>query len=164
MRLAEEVEQIGKHGRGDETNDDGPAQKLLVPPAVRPSHPGQKVVAMFFFALPRPKHKRPLVRVDCNNQTPRLWQPNIRREAERNTKHQIPSSREVPNLKHQTRKTDAGPTARRSVFEFGDWNLELLTRRAGWVLLIAANKPRHRPWVGLNWPGESHRHSIRHRV
>jgi hypothetical protein len=62
---------------------------------------------MFFFAFPGPKHKRSLVRSGCNSQIGRLWQTNNRREAERNTKLQIPSSREVSNLKHQTRKTDA---------------------------------------------------------
>src|SRR5438128_3398962 len=58
--------------------------------------------------------------------------PTIRegwRAAERNTKHQTPSSREVPNFKHQTPKTDAGAQmARRWFFELelGDWNLELV--------------------------------------
>src|SRR6266496_95019 len=74
MRLAEEVEQIGKRRRGDEAHDNGPAQKLLVPPAIGPSHPRQKVVAMFFFAFPRPKHERSLVRLGCNSQTGRIWQ------------------------------------------------------------------------------------------
>src|SRR5258705_6501539 len=78
MRLAEDVEQIRKRRRGDYAHDDGPAQKLLVPPAIAPAHARQKVVAMFFFALPGPKHKRSLVRLDCNSQTGRLWQTNIR--------------------------------------------------------------------------------------
>ena len=78
MRLAEEVEQIRKRSRGDEPHDNGPAQKLLVPPPIGPSHPRQEVVAMFFFALPRPKHKWSLVRLGCNSQTVRLWQTNIR--------------------------------------------------------------------------------------
>src|SRR5881394_30316 len=63
MRLAEEIEQIRKRRRSDEAHGDGPAQKLLVPPAVRSSHSRQQVIAVFFFALPRPKHKRSLVRV-----------------------------------------------------------------------------------------------------
>src|SRR5260370_36259912 len=78
MRLAEEVEQIRKRCRGDEAHGDGPAQKLLVPPAIGPPHARQKVVAMFFFALPRPKHKRSLVRLGCNSPTGRLLQTNIR--------------------------------------------------------------------------------------
>src|SRR5438552_2386773 len=45
---------------------------------------------------------------------------------EQNTKHQTPSSREFPNLKHQIPKTDAGQTARRAVFDLGVWSLELL--------------------------------------
>src|SRR5207249_2386910 len=77
MRLAEEVEQIRKRRRGDEAHGDGPAQKLLVAPPIGPSHARQKVVSMLFFALPRPKHKRPLVRLGCNSQTGRLWQTNI---------------------------------------------------------------------------------------
>src|SRR6185369_8698762 len=108
MRLAEEIEQIRKRSRGDEAHGDGPAQELLVPPAVGASHARQQVIAVFFFALPGPKHKRSPVRVGCNSQTARLWQTNISAEAEGNTKHQIPSSREVPNLKHQTRNPDAG--------------------------------------------------------
>src|SRR5206468_12881171 len=46
---------------------------------------------------------------------------------ERNTKHQFPSSREVPNFKHQTPKQRPRQTARRSVFELGlvlHWSLE----------------------------------------
>jgi hypothetical protein len=78
MRLAEEVEQICKRRRGDKAHDDGPAQKLLVPAAIGPSHPRQKVVAMFFFVFPRPKHKRPMVQLGFNSQTGRLWQTNIR--------------------------------------------------------------------------------------
>src|SRR2546427_2211539 len=39
----------------------------------------------------------------------------------RNTKHQTPSSREVPNLKHRTPKQMQGQTARRPVFELGAW-------------------------------------------
>jgi len=78
MRLAEEVEQIRKRRRGDEAHDDGPAQKLLVASSIGPAHARQKVVAMFCFALPRPKHKWSLVRLGCNSQTVRLWQTNIR--------------------------------------------------------------------------------------
>src|SRR5437870_12495598 len=53
--------------------------------------------------------------------------------SERNTKHQAPSSREVPNLKHQTSKSDAGGKRRAGRFlslelgaslELGDWELE----------------------------------------
>src|SRR5437879_6269386 len=55
---------------------------------------------------------------------------------EQSTKHQIPSSREVPNLKHRTPKQDGGQTARRSVLslelgaslELGVWDLELVAR------------------------------------
>jgi len=77
MRLAEEVEQVRKRRRGDEAHGDGPAQKLLVAPAIGPSHARQKIVAMFFFSLPHPKHKRSLVRLGCNSQTGQLWQTNI---------------------------------------------------------------------------------------
>src|SRR5439155_22352331 len=40
----------------------------------------------------------------------------------RNTKHQTPSSREVPNLKHRTPKQMPGRTASRPDFELGAWS------------------------------------------
>src|SRR6266487_4471340 len=57
---------------------------------------------------------------------------SCRAAAERNTKHQSSSSREVPNLKHQTSKTDAGANGAQVGFlslefgaslEFGIWSL-----------------------------------------
>src|SRR5437016_13261964 len=67
------------------------------------------------------------------------------RVAERNTKHQIPSAKEVPNLNHQTQKQIRGkPRAGRFLslefgasFELGVWNLELLA----WAR-IAAQRAR----------------------
>src|SRR6266571_3008919 len=58
------------------------------------------------------------------------------------TKHQIPSSREVPNLKHQTSKSDAG--ANGALVGFRAWSLEI----GNWELfagLSASQKLRYAP-------------------
>lgn len=41
MRLAENVEEIGEGGGGQEADDNGPANELLAAPAVGPAHAGQ---------------------------------------------------------------------------------------------------------------------------
>src|SRR2546422_8243277 len=58
--------------------------------------------------------------------------------SERNTRHQTPSSREVPNLKHQTSKSDAGANGAQAGFKLGAWCFMVLAawelRAFGWAL------------------------------
>src|SRR6266446_8175162 len=65
----------------------------------------------------------------------------------RNTKHQTPSSREVPNLKHQTSKTDAG--ANGAQVGFSPWNL-LPGLSASQTLRCAPQTAEHPQVVGGN--------------
>src|SRR2546429_6265023 len=56
MRLAEQIEKVGKHGRRQKCDGDGPPDELLLFSAVRSPHAGQEVVAMLLFVLSGPKH------------------------------------------------------------------------------------------------------------
>src|SRR5438477_11315536 len=58
MRLAEQIEQVGKQYRSEDADHDGPPHELLVSSAVRPSHAGQEVVAVVLFVFSHPKHNR----------------------------------------------------------------------------------------------------------
>ena len=56
MRLAEQIEQVGKHGRSQKSDHDGPPDELLMFSTVRSPHAGQEVVAVLLFVLSGPKH------------------------------------------------------------------------------------------------------------
>src|SRR2546430_9303323 len=58
MQPAEQIEKVGKHGRSQKSDHDGPPDELLAFSAVRPPHAGQKVVAVLLFVLSGPKHSR----------------------------------------------------------------------------------------------------------
>ena len=73
MRLAEQIKKVGKHGRSQKSDHDGPPHELLAFSAVRSPHAGQEVVAVLLFVLSGPKHSRSPA---LYSQSPRIWQTN----------------------------------------------------------------------------------------